>query len=153
MRCMMCNKNCRCSCKWGWCPSCNSSNKQIAVMNDLLKFWITKDNLKKQLNEVKKYVDRIDTYTLYEFIAWIIDEEKFTEALHQFKPQKPKQFEGKKSEVVDTTWRVNPDRLCVFKWNSPWDRCVYCNSIRKYMKGLECPKYANTLGTTVPENE
>lgn len=151
--CNLCNKNTRCSCKGGWCPNCGSTNKQIAVMNDLLKFWIAKDKLKTQLNEVKKYVDKIDTYTLYEFIAWIIDEEKFNEALEEFKSWRKKAFQQKVNEVVDTTWRVNPEKMCVYKWTSPWDRCIYCNSIRKYMKDKECLKYKENIGSTVSENE
>lgn len=152
--CNLCNKNTRCSCKWGGCPNCWSTNKQIAVMNDLLKFWLSKETLKSKLSTVKEYTGKIDAFTLYEYCSNQITEEQFNEAVKDFSPTRKKIYQSRKeSEVVDTTWRVNPDRKCVFKWKSARDRCIYCNSIRKYMEGKECPKYSENPGTTDTENE
>lgn len=151
--CNLCNKNTRCSCKWGGCPSCWSTNRQIAVMNDLLRFWLSKDDLKSKLDQVKKYTDKVDNYTLYEYTAWIIDEEKFNEALAQQTSWRKKPYKQMVNEVVDTTWRVNPERACHYLGNSPWDRCIYCNSIRKYMRDKDCLKFKKNLESTVDENK
>lgn len=107
----------------------------------------------EKLRDIRTYVDKVDSYTAYEYLAWIIDEETFKEALNKFVPTRKKVFEAKKSEVVDTTWRVNPEKMCRFPGNSPWDRCIYCNSIRKYMNWKECPKFKEILGTTDAENK
>ena len=152
VHCDLCNKNTRCSCKWGGCPGCWSSNKQVSVMNDLLKFWTDKNTVRANFDLIKKYVWKIDSYTLYEFISWAKTEEEFNTALEQYVFHKPAPRKSK-NEVVDTTWRVNPERYCVFDGNSPRDRCIYCNSIRKYIKGQTCPKYKETLGDTVAENK
>lgn len=151
--CNLCNKNTRCSCKGGWCPSCNSTNKQVSFINDLLKFWISKNLVKEKINQIRTYVDKVDAYTVYEYLAWVIDEDAFKEALNKFIPTRKKDFEAKKNEVVDTSWRVNPEKMCVYKWTSPWDRCIYCNSIRKYMNWKECPKFKESLGTTDAKNK
>lgn len=153
MKCNLCNKNTRCSCKGGWCPGCNSTNRQIGFINNLLKFWISRDIVKQNLKEIRTYVDKVDPYEAYEYLTWTIDEEVFKESLNKYTPTRKKAFEARKSEVVDTTWRVNPERLCRFSGSSPWDRCIYCNSIRKYMNWLECPKYKETLGTTDTESK
>ena len=152
--CDLCNKNTRCSCKWGGCPSCNSTNKQVSLMNALIKLWVSKDIIRQRMTEIRTYVDKIDDYTVYEYLTNVITEEEFNQAVADYKTafvrSKPKR---KESEVVDTTWRVNPERACVFKGTSPWDRCIYCNSIRKYMKGKECPKYTENQGSTDAKNE
>lgn len=142
----------RCSCKWGGCKICWATNKQMSLHNDLMKFWLSKEKLRENLAKVNSYLDKIDSYTLYEFISGEIDEEKFNEALASFKTWIKKVIQTKRSEVVDTSWRVNPEKMCVYKWTSPRDRCIYCNSIRKYMNGKECLKYKETIGTTVVEN-
>ena len=126
----------------------------MAFMNDLLKLWLTKETVKKEMTDIRKYVDRIDTYTLYEFYSNQISEEELKTAIANFRPRaKQKGPRVKKSEVVDTTWKVNPERMCVYSGNSPWDRCIYCNSIRKYMKDKECLKFKENLGDTVTKNE
>ena len=153
--CNLCNKNTRCSCKWGGCPSCNSTNRQISFLNDLLKFWVSKETIKKDLTGIRAYADKIDAYTMYERLNGTISEEEFNEAVEHFKvkPWRSTQPQKKVSEIVDTTGRVNPERSCVFNGRSPWDRCIYCNSIRKYMEWKECPKYNEKPVSTVPENE
>lgn len=143
----------KCSCKWGGCKICWASNRLISLHNDLIKFWLSKETLRKNLTEANKYLDKIDAFTLYEYLSWQMDEETFNEALESFKPNRKKIIEKRKSEVVNTTWRVNPERACRFPGNSPWDRCIYCNSIRKYMNWKECPKFRENLGTTDAENK
>ena len=142
MRCELCGKNTRCSCKWGWCPWCNSTNKQVSFINDLLKFWVAKDLVKEKLNEFRAYTDKIDAYTAYEYIMGEIDEEKFNEALANykswFKPYTPRK---KESEVKNFIPTPNPEKKCVFDSNSPWARCLKCNSVAKYMHWKDCPMY------------
>lgn len=149
--CNLCNRNTRCSCKWGGCPSCWSTNKQVSFLNDLIKFWTSKDTIKQRLSDIKWYTDKIDSYTYYEYMAGLIDEEKLNEAIANYKTWKKKKVEIARSEVVDTTWRVNPKKACVFKGNSPWDRCIYCNSIRRYMTNKECLKYEKAPADTEAE--
>ena len=143
----------KCSCKWGGCKICWASNRLISLHNDLMKFGLPKEVLKEKLTEANRYLDKIDSFTLYEYLSWQIDEETFDEALKGFISTKRNYVKKRESEVVDTTWRVNPERMCHFLGNSPWDRCVYCNSIRKYMKWKECPKFKETLGTTDTKNK
>lgn len=142
MRCELCGKNTRCSCKWGWCPWCNSTNKQVSFINDLLKFWVTKDLVKEKLNEFRAYTDKIDAYTAYEYIMGEIDEEKFNEAIANYKSwYKPYIPKKKVDEVKDFKPTPNPEKKCVFDSNSPWARCLKCNSIAKYMRWKDCPMY------------
>ena len=82
-----------------------------------------------------------------------IDDDKLNEAIANYKTWKKKKIVVNQSEVVDTTWRVNPKRVCVFRGNSPWDRCIYCNSIRKYMNNKECLKYEKNIVETGTENK
>lgn len=142
----------KCSCKGWGCKVCGASNKQISLHNDLLKFGLPKEKLKENLNEVNKYLGKIDAYTLYEYIAGEIDEEKFNTAVENFKPW-IKSYTPKKPSVKEFKPTPNPERQCVFDWRSPWDRCKRCNSIRKYMQWKECPMYVENLGDTVTENE
>ena len=152
MRCELCGKNCRCSCKGWGCPSCNSTNKQVSLTNDLIKFWLTKDIVRERLKEIRAYLGKIDAYTLYEYIAGEIDEEKFNTAVENFKPW-IKSYTPKKPSIKEFKPTPNPEKQCVFDWRSPWDRCKRCNSIRKYMQWKDCPMYVENLGDTVTENE
>lgn len=142
----------RCSCKWGGCKICGASNKLVSLHNDLMKFWLTKEKLKENLELANKYLGKIDAYTLYEYIAGEIDEEKFNTAVENFKPW-IKSYTPKKPSVKEFKPTPNPEKQCVFDWRSPWDRCKRCNSIRKYMQWKECPMYVENLGDTVTENE
>lgn len=98
---------------------------------------------------IKVQLWKIDAFTLYQFLSNEITEEEYNEAVNKFNPNIKKKPQIKKSEVVDTTWRVNPERTCVFNGPGVWERCIYCNGIRKYMQWKECPKYQETAGTTV----
>lgn len=151
--CNLCNKNTRCSCKWGGCPGCWSTNQQVSFINDLLKFWVSRDLIKEKLPEVKWYYGKIDSFTYYEFLNGLIDEEKFNQAIEDRKSWRKKAYQQRVNEVVDTAWRVNPKKVCSFLGNSPWDRCVFCNSIRKYMVGKECPKYKENVVNADTENK
>ena len=138
--CNLCNRNTRCSCKWGGCPSCWATNKQISLHNDLLKFWLSKEKLKEKLAEVNSYLGKIDVYTLYEYLSGEIDDEKFNNALENFKPW-VKLHTPKKPTIKDFKPTPNPDKMCVFKNPWVWERCIHCNGVRKYMQWKECPKY------------
>lgn len=141
MRCELCGKNCRCSCKGWGCPSCNSTNKQVSLTNDLIKFWLTKDIVRERLKEIRTYLWKIDPYTLYEYLSWEIEEEKFNEVLANYKGGLRKYTPKKKPDIKEFKPTVNPERACVFNGPWVWERCIHCNSIRKYMQWKECPKY------------
>lgn len=132
----------KCSCKGWGCKICGASNKQISLHNDLMKFWISKETLKENLSKINWYLDKIDSYTLYEYISGEIDEERFNEALSNFKSwYKPYIPKKKVDEVKDFKPTPNPEKKCVFDSNSPWARCLKCNSIAKYMRWKDCPMY------------
>ena len=141
MRCELCGKPTRCSCRWGGCPSCWNNNKVIALMNDLLKFWVDKATVRKEMSFIKVQLGKIDSYTLYEYLVWEITEEQYNEAVANFNPSYKAPKPKRKVEVKDFKPTVNPERQCVFEW--PWqrERCIHCNSIRKYMQWKECPSY------------
>lgn len=52
---------------------------------------------------VKKYTDKVDNFTLYEFMTGAIDEEKFNEALTQQSVKKSAPYKQRVNEIVDTT--------------------------------------------------
>jgi hypothetical protein len=132
----------KCSCKGWGCKICWASNKQISLHNDLMKFWISKETLKENLSKINWYLNKIDSYTLYEYISGEIDEEKFNEALSNFKSwYKPYISKKKVDEVKDFKPTPNPEKKCVFDSNSPRARCLKCNSIAKYMHWKDCPMY------------
>lgn len=125
----------------------------MSLHNDLMKFWLSKETLKENLAKVNSYLDKIDSYTLYEFISGETDEEKFNEALASYKTWIKKYTPKKKeSEVANFKPTVNPESQCVFDSNSPWARCKKCNSIAKYMKWKTCPMWIENQGNTVAEN-
>ena len=140
--CNLCNKNCRCSCKGWGCPWCNSTNKQVSFMNDLLNFGVTKDLMKEKLKEIHSLTEKIDSYTAFEYLTGVIDEEKFNEAVANykswFKPYVPKK---KESEVANFKPTHNPNTEHNFPDASAWSRCTYCNCIRKYCGKEECPMH------------
>lgn len=140
MRCNLCGKNTRCSCRWGGCPGCNSKNHEISLMNDLLKFWYPKEKLKENLKLVHSYANKVDSFSLYEYLTEQMDHEAFEQALQLYTPKKVKGT-AKKRDVEWFVPSVNPERMCVFKDNSPRARCARCNSIKKYMKDKVCLSY------------
>lgn len=144
-----------CSCKSA-CSSCHLTNNIIYFINDVIKHWLTPAQAKENKETLKQYYQKIDSYSMMEYLTWIMDEEKFQEALENFQNNKVVKKNYQKSEVVDTTWRVNPNEMCFFpEWCWPWGRCIYCNSIKREMKNKKCPKYIQnqeTLGSTVVEN-
>ena len=140
--CNLCNKNTRCSCKGGWCPNCNSTNKQISFLNDLLKFWVSKESILADLNNIRRYEWQIDSYTMYEHLTNAITEEEFEQAVKDYLPNKHKKAKPViQNEVVDVSDRVNPDTKHKFPSSSAWSRCEYCWWIRKYVEWKECPAH------------
>lgn len=114
-------------------------------MNSLIKFWYSKEDLRKNLKEIHKYTDKVEPFSLYEYLTWQMNEETFQEELQQYSPKKKRNVAPKKSEVDWFVPSVNPERMCVFKDNSPRARCTFCNSIKKYMKDKECPRFKDNL--------
>lgn len=141
MRCDLCGKNTRCSCKGWGCPSCNSSNIQIQFMNDLIKFGLGKDVVRERMKEIHNYVGKIDTFTAYEFFSWAIDKETFDKAIEEFKPSNKKKASPKKSEVEWFKPTPNPDNHHKFPSSGARGRCIYCNGIKKYCEKEECPMW------------
>ena len=141
--CNLCNKNTRCSCKGGWCPGCGSSNKQISFLNDLLKFWIKKEDIHKDLNNIRRYEWQIDSYTMYEYLSEAITKEEFEQAVKDYLPSKKKAKANPiiKNEIADVTNKVNPGKKHKFIGSSAWARCEYCRGIRKYVEKEDCPAY------------
>lgn len=135
----------KCSCRWWGCKICNANNKVISLHNDLMKFWASKELIKENLKEINKYVDKVDSFSLYEYLTEQMDQEAFEQALQQYSPKKKRNVAPKKSEVDWFVPSVNPERMCVFKDNSPRARCTFCNSIKKYMKDKECPRFKDNL--------
>ena len=131
----------KCSCKWGGCKICWATNKQVSLHNDLLKFWLSKEKLKENLAIINGYLGKIDSYSLYEYISWEMDEEKFNGAVTNYKSWIRQRTPKKKVDLKDFKPTPNPKKSCVFNWPWVWERCIHCNSIRKYMVGKDCPKY------------
>lgn len=91
---------------------------------------------------------------MYEHLTNAITEEEFEQAVKDYLPNKKKKATPIiQNEVVDVSGRVNPDAKHKFPSSSAWSRCIYCNSIRKYVEWKECPKYSKNLGTTDTESE
>ena len=153
--CNLCNKNTRCSCKGGWCPNCNSTNKQISFLNDLLRFWVDKQYITDNLMEVRWYEWKIDSYTAYEYFHWDISKEDFDKAIEEYKLPKKKPYKSfHESEIIDVSNRVNPSTKHEFMGTSPWSRCQFCWWIKKYVEKTECPayKWKETSGDTDVKN-
>lgn len=149
MKCNLCNKNEQCSCRGWGCPNCHSTRSQIQVMNDLLKFWISKDTLHSRLVEVHSYTWKIDSYTLYEYINWDIDKTKLDWLVEEYKPAKTPTYTNTKEydKVTEFKPTTNPEEFCVFESSSPWARCIHCNSVQRYMKWKQCLKYLDNNQT------
>lgn len=121
-------------------------------MNDLLKFWVDKETIKEKFKEIHSFTEKIDSYTAFEYLTWVITEEEFNQLKEQYIPRKQFTPVKKKSEVEWFIPSVNPSKACVFKGNSPRDRCIHCNSIRKYIQWKECLAYKENPVSTVVEN-
>lgn len=141
MKCMLCDKNTRCSCKWGWCPKCNSTNKIVWVINELIKLWVEKDLIRDKLVFIQQKGWKIDSYTLYEYLTEQIDEETFNNQLETYKPKHQElKAPGIYSKTPNPDW-INPNKQCVYR--KPWvrERCIYCNWIKKFQWDNVCPAY------------
>lgn len=148
MQCLLCNKATRCSCRGGGCSGCNSNNQVVGFNNDLIKFGLDKKIIREKLKWIKTYVDKIDSFTMYEFLNWDITEEKFNEAVANYNP-KAKKVTAPSGEVI---WVDNPSEKCYFEYPSTWSRCKYCNWIYKFMQWKKCPAYKEKADSSVAEN-
>lgn len=97
--------------------------------------------MREKLKEIHSLTEKIDSYTAFEYLTGVISEEEFNQLKEQYTPRKQPSPKKKKSEVEGFIQTVNPSKACVFLGNSPWDRCVHCNSIRKYMIWKDCPSF------------
>ena len=80
-------------------------------MNDLIKFWLSKDIVKERLKEIHSYTDKVEPFTLYEYITGEISEEKFKEALENYKPSYGWYHPSIYSSKATSNW-VNPNKKC-----------------------------------------
>lgn len=130
----------KCSCRGWGCKLCNASNQLVQFHNDLMKFGLTKEKLKESLAFVKEQLNKIDSFTLYEYLSWEIDEEKYNEAKESFNPNK-KKITVKKNEVDNFKPAPNPTTQHHFPSAGARVRCKFCNGIAKYVKNEPCPMY------------
>lgn len=141
MKCLLCEKTCRCSCKGGGCPGCNSNNQTVQFMNELIKLWAEKPTIKSKISLIRQHVWKIDTFTMYEFLTEAITEEEFNKAVEEFKPVNKVKASPKKNEVEWFKPTPNPDQHHYFPTVGARVRCKYCNWIRKYCEKEICPMY------------
>lgn len=127
----------------------------VSYVNDMLKrFKLTKEEAKAHKTDIDMYWNKVDALTLTEYIQWKMDKETFDSALEDALNKRTVTAKPKVSEVIDTSWRINPSPKCVFNSSSPWERCIYCNSVKKYIpKDFICLRYAQNPVSTVTENK
>lgn len=86
---------------------------------------------------------------MYEFLSWEIDKTKLDEAISEYKPQTTVENRNysEYKKVEEFVPKTNPEEFCVFNSSSPRDRCVFCNSIQKYVKWKQCLRFKNAEKT------
>ncbi len=131
----------RCSCVGWWCKICNASNKLISWHNDIMQFGLDKQTMLDNLQEINDYMNKIDAYTMYQYLTKEITKEQLDEYMETYTPKKRTPKLRKKSEIKDTSNLVNPDEECVYDWDWVWARCKFCNSIKKYHKWQKCLRF------------
>ena len=123
-------------------------------MNELIKFWLPKEKVSENMDFIKKQLWTIDSFTLYEFLSGTITEEEYNNSVVNYLPKRNKP--SRWTYWFDEMWTgVNPNKQCVYKKPGVWERCVYCNQIKKYMIWKECPrfKWEDTPVNTDTENK
>lgn len=148
MKCKLCNSNTQCSCRGWWCKTCKSSNTQISVMNALLDFWLPRNTLLNNLEEVHSYTGKIDNYTLYEYFNWDIDKTKLDELVSEYKPNV---YTTPKKEVIPFKQTENEWKMCVYNESWPWARCIHCWNYRRYFEKRWCPMAKDNLNNNETE--
>lgn len=151
MRCERCGVNTKCSCRWWGCPVCKMNDRQVSVQNSLLKMWVTKDTLKEKEDLLKRWYNKIDEATLYEYFNWIIDEETFIEAVQNYKPVE--QVARNLKAPYKPLKEPNPTEKHEFDWDSVWSHCKYCAWIKKYVMNKPCSRYIWNIEKEENENE
>lgn len=148
MKCKMCN-NSYCSCK-SKCSLCWLDNGSVYFINEAITNWLSIDEAKKNKALLCEYQNKIDTITLIEYIHWSISKEKLDEAVDLYhKKPAPKT----KETISPLVWKPNPKEQCVFpEWGDIWSRCLYCNSIKRYMRDKPCPQHKENIGSTDVKN-
>lgn len=121
----------RCSCKGWWCAKCLATNKQVALDNYLLWLWLDKQTLQDNIKLVHSLCNKVDDYTIYEYLIWEIDEVKLEEEKKEYKPKSFLESKSIYSSTPSWDW-INPNKQCVYKKPGIWERCIYCNTIKKF---------------------
>lgn len=157
MLCKLCDRNTRCACRWWWCPDCNQNNRQVEYTNSIIDFGAELDGVRKNLSLIHLLQEHgMDSFTVYEYVMGKVD--KKTEKEIKKIEKKSKETLGHtvaKNEISDDksvkginipeienfVKKDNPNKECVFPKAWPWERCLYCNGVAKYMKDKTCPSY------------
>ena len=124
----------------------------VATQNMLLKMGISKETIIERKTDIKKYLDKIDNATLYEFINWDITEEQLQEEMTKYVPKKKKSNELKPN-TIETLKAPNPSTMHEWNGTSPWSRCIYCGWLKKYDAKKECPRYIENVKEEEKEEE
>lgn len=160
----MCRQNARCSCRGGGCSSCGYNNREIEYANSIIALGVEPELAYENKELIKFfYHNELDNLSAYEYITWKTPTPKTLELVEKFKKKQeetpvPTVMENENKvvvvdEVVDTSTRINPEKECKYQNAGIWERCVYCNNIRKYMKDKQCPKYVGDLENKEEHNE
>ena len=149
MKCTMCGTS-YCSCK-SKCSSCWLGNKDVYFVNECIKNWLTKEEARQNLSLITQFNKKIDSVSLVEYIHWELSKEKFDESVASYhKKPEPKKKEETYNPMLG---KPNPTKQCVFpKWGDIWSRCIFCNGIKRYMNGKQCPQYVEYAGSTDAKN-
>ena len=150
MRCELCGVNTKCSCRWWGCPVCGMNNRQVTIQNDILKMGLSKDVLREKADIVKRWYNKIDCATLFEYLNWDITEEKFLEEVQNYKPVE--QVARNLKEPFKTLSTPNPKDNHEFDWTSPRSHCIYCWVVAKYWKWKPCSRYIWNIKEEEKEN-
>ena len=151
MQCNLCNKPTRCSCKGGGCNWCNATNQQIKVQNEILSFGASKEQVLAKKMDIWNYYNKIDSYTLYEYVVETIDKDKLDELVAEYKGNvvASSSFVPKKMEYLP-----NPQKFHQWLGLGKRSTCKFCGSVRFYAKeNEECPQWVGNLNKEEKENE
>ena len=140
MRCELCGKATRCTCRWWGCGVCWATNNRIvSVQNMMLKMWLTKQEVKDNLETIRLYTNKVDEATLFEYLRWIITEEQLQEEVDKYNPTKKKPYVNN-HKFTPREWN-NPSKKHEYEWTSPWSHCIWCGWLKKYVDKYDCTKY------------
>jgi len=150
MKCKLCGKNTQCMCRGGGCKQCWQTNPQVEYTNKVLDLWTDAKVVLENLESMKLW-QRIKVAP---FLVWdkLTNGTEFPDNVNEAIEKKiPLGSDAPKHTVYNNKFKIdetdfiprrNPNVSCDFRWNkSPWARCIYCNSIERYIRGKVCPSF------------